>query len=289
MFYENLAKTINLPNDFLDELLSMRERLGDLTDLQEKLFSQNYSICELQKELEDQAKQADIHPYTYFFYFLFIATKRLHGLYKACGIEESIFFNSMKDLSYKLKECQAIYQIAGTSIFDWFPGFYRLQRFGLGRLQYDITTYDYQPYEKFNLSIQKGDVAYGLHIPSSGPLTREDCYDSYRQACKFFKTDQLIVVCHSWLFNPHHHDFLPLTSNILTFINDFDLVAYHQQDHFDDAWRIFGNVSFESIEDWPEKTALQHAYKKHILKGGSVGEGQAVLVFDGKEIINKKK
>jgi len=287
MFYETLAKEIDLPLDFLDELMNLYEKIGDLSDLQDKLFDPDYSES-LEDELKERAKEADIHHYTYAFYLLFIAGKRLHEAYEIHGIEEHIFFDTMKDLVYKLKECQTMYNISGTFVFGWFPDFYRLKRFALGRFQYDVSTYPSESYEKFGLSIKKGDVAYGLHIPSSGPLTQEECHESYLKAFNFFGQEPLVVWCQSWLLNPHHREFLPEKSNMVQFLNDFDIISYASpQEKFGDAWRVFGNVENVEAADWPEETGLQRGYKDHVLKGGPVGEWLGVLVFDGKKVLNK--
>lgn len=287
MFYENLAKEIGLPLDFLDELMALREKIGDLNDLQDKLFDPDYS-GDLDNELKERAKEVEVHYYMYAFYLLFISAKKLHELYDINGIEEHIFFDSMKDIVYKLKECQTMYNISGTFVFGWFPDFYRLKRFALGRFQYDVSTYPSDDYEKFGLSIKKGDVAYGLHIPSSGPLTQEECLESYVKAFNFFGQKPLVIWCQSWLLNPHHRDFLPKESNIVQFLDNFDVISYASpQEKFGDAWRIFGNVADIEIADWPEETGLQRAYKNHVLQDGPLGEWLGVIVFDGRKIINK--
>ncbi|MCL1989677.1 MAG: acyltransferase domain-containing protein [Defluviitaleaceae bacterium] len=288
MFDEKFATEIGLPRPFFNQLMALNETLGDLSDLEEKLFNPDYPVETLQKEVEVCAHLASVHPYTFSFYLLFFGAEKLYDLYVDEGIETSIFFHTMKDLTYKLKECEAIHGISGTFVFFWYPDFYRLKRFALGRFQYDVTTYEGEPYHQFGLTLKKGDVVYNLHIPSSGSINKAARFDSYQQACHFFKTDRLVVCCHTWLLNPHHRDFLNPASHIIDFMTDFDLVSYHEQASFHDAWRIFGRAALTTeITHWPEATSLQQAYKKYLLEKGSVGEGFGIFVFDGEKMINK--
>lgn len=48
------------------------------------------------------------------------------------------------------------------------------------------------------------------------------------------KTDYIIIVCNSWLIFPKHYEFLPLNSNIIGFMNDFDILWGSEEE-------IFGN------------------------------------------------
>ena len=45
----------------------------------------------------------------------------------------------MMDLHYKLDECSLVYGTVGTFVAPWFSGFFNMTRFGLGRLQFEIT------------------------------------------------------------------------------------------------------------------------------------------------------
>ena len=68
-----------------------------------------------------------------------------------------------------------------------------------------------------------------IHIPSSGePFDREARLASYKMAYDFFREElaggPLVCVCHSWLLYPGYKEVLKPTSNIVSFMGDFDIV-----------------------------------------------------------------
>jgi hypothetical protein len=194
----------------------------------------------------------------------------------------------MNDLKYKLAECKTVHDIWGTFVFGWFREFYLMTRFGLGRLQYDVLTYNWEPYTKYGQSIQKGDAVFNCHIPSAGPLTKELCLDSYKRAYDFFGCRPLVVICDSWLLYPPQREFLPPSSRILEFMDNFDVIkSWDHADGFPDAWRVFGSDHTLPPDQWPTATGLQRAYAERVKQGLPVGNGQGVLVFDSEKIINR--
>jgi hypothetical protein len=288
MFYDVLADRLELPREARELFNAVQAKAGDLPELQNALFSNEVTTEQLTERVEAAAEKLGIHMYTFCFYFLFKAAKRLHGCYIEKGIGEDVFFNTMNDLKYKLAECHAVHGIWGTFVFGWFREFYLMTRFALGRLQYDIYNYFWEPYEKHGISVQKGDVVYNCHIPSAGPLTKELCQDSYQKAYDFFGRHPLVIICDSWILYPPQRDFLPPGSRILDFMDDFDIINSHDHaEGFPDAWRVFGKDHVLPPEQWPVETGLQRAYAERIKQGKPVGTGQGVIVFDGEKIINR--
>jgi len=285
MFYEKLSDKLSLPQEVRELMFSLQQKLGDLPELQDLLFANEYTTEKMEEQLKKLSEETETHEYTLSFYLLFISTKRLHEIYSEKGISEDIFFNTMMDLKYKLDECRALHGIWGTFVFGWFPEFYRLRRFGLGRLQYEIVTYEWEDYEKNGVSVKKGDTVYFCHIPSAGALTKELRMDSYRQASVFFGEKRLIVICESWILYPQQKDFLPPHSNILDFMNDFDIISSEDDEGFPDAWRVFGKDHTLSPQQWPQETSMQRAYAKRILSGKPTGNGAGIIIFDGEKIL----
>ena len=225
--------------------------------------------------------------------WLIVASEKMLSLYRENGIDEQIFWDSMMDLKYKFKECVECKEIYGTFVGHWYTGFYALNRFALGRFQFENSTFGAA--DEFTTSagikIKRGDKTVGFHIPSSGvPLTDEVRFDAYKKAYEFFKDQRredglLIFECGSWLLYEGNKEILPENSNTVKFINDFELVKSEAKDKFNDAWRIFAKSGYKSPKHWYDDTSMRRAFKEHVLNGGKTGSGHGVIVFDGEKIV----
>ena len=56
--------------------------------------------------------------------FLCWNTQELHERYRASGLSDEIFHDTMMDLHYKLAECKQVYGIWGVFTRSWDAGFY---------------------------------------------------------------------------------------------------------------------------------------------------------------------
>jgi len=68
-------------------------------------------------------------------------------------------------------------------------------------------------------------------------------------------------------------------------MDDFDIVNAQDEEHFSNAWRIYGAAGGKSPEHWPTDTGLQRAYTQWIRSGGKTGRGLGILLFDGEKIL----
>lgn len=219
----------------------------------------------------------------------------LHKVYKQLCISDEIFFESMKDFSYKVKECKSIYGICGVFV-NWFFLFFELKEFSLGRLQYEVYQFDYEEYICSNARIHKGDRVYFCHIPSSGTLTYEACMDSFQNAYEFFKHDILgdiiPIISHTWvLYKPYIDNVFPENSNLKQFANMFDIIDITSTGNvFDDGWRVFNKMYKGTTKDLPVDNTLRQNFVKYINSGGDFGYGYGIILYDGKQkkIINLK-
>ena len=286
-FFDKLSDALGLDGGERGLMAEYGKRFGGMAELQDALFEDGYPEDKLKERVAGFAKDNGAHEYTLSFYLLYISAERLHKAYKERGVDEGIFWDTVMDLKYKLDECKALHGVSGTFVFDWFPGFYRMTRFALGRLQYDVTVYPREDYVKGGVTVKKGAAAYSCHIPSSGPLDKESRIDSYKRAFKFFgksKSDPLAVICDSWLLYPAQREFLP-PCRILEFMDDFDIISHEDKKGFPDAWRVFGKEHTLPLEKWPAKTSLQRGYAARLKSGKPVGTGFGILVFDGENIL----
>ena len=98
---------------------------------------------------------------------------------------------------------------------------------------------------------------------------------------------KLVIECGSWLLFADHEKFLPESSNIRRFMDNFDIVHYWYDDSFGDCWRVFNMGWNGDASTLPRTSSLQRAYADWLSAGNRAGEGHGVIVYNGKKIINK--
>ena len=240
-------------------------------------------------ELREAAKRAGeivgVHAYSAELLLFICFSKHLRELYRLRGISDRIWFDSMSDLKWKLWECKAVKGIWGSFVAGWFPGFFNLTRFALGRLQFEIVAFDGE-YEKNGRSLKKGDKVINVHIPRTlTPLDKESRDDAYAQAAEFFRnmTDgaPIAFVCSSWLLYPEAEKILPAHSNIRGFMADYDIIRSktNGEGEYGDMWRLFDMDFTGDFNDYPEDSSLRRAYKKFLLDGNRTGSGYGVFFY----------
>ena len=240
-------------------------------------------------ELREAAKRAGeivgVHAYSAELLLFICFSKHLRELYRLRGISDRIWFDSMSDLKWKLWECKTVKGIWGSFVAGWFPGFFNLTRFALGRLQFEIVAFDGE-YEKNGRSLKKGDKVINVHIPRTlTPLDKKSRDDAYSQAAEFFRdmTDgaPIAFVCSSWLLYPEAEKILPAHSNIRGFMADYDMIRSktNGEGEYGDMWRLFDMDFTGDFNDYPEDSSLRRAYKKFLLDGNRTGSGYGVFFY----------
>ena len=226
------------------------------------------------------AEITGIHTYTTELLVYILLTKRLRELYADRNIDPEIYKNSVLDLKWKLEECKTVKGIRGSFVAWWFSGFFCLERFALGRLQFEIVTSPYD-YDKNGIKVQKGvSRVLNVHIPRTGtPMDKESCDRSYAWAREFYKEElgeNCVFVCHSWLLLPENKDILPAHTNTVRFMSEYDIVdwAYNEGDSL---WRLF-DTEERDLDKLPTNGSLRRAYVEHLRKGGRVGWGAGVKI-----------
>ena len=239
--------------------------------------------------LRETAKRAGemvgVHTYSAELLLFICFSKHLRELYHLRCISDRIWFDSMSDLKWKLWECKAVKGIWGSFVAGWFPGFFNLTRFALGRLQFEIVAFDGE-YEKDGKKLKKGDKVINVHIPRTlTPLDKKSRDDAYSQAAEFFRdmTDgaPIAFVCSSWLLYPEAEKILPAHSNIRGFMADYDIIRSktNGEGEYGDMWRLFDMDFTGDLNDYPEDSSLRRAYKKFLLDGNRTGSGYGVFFY----------
>ena len=247
----------------------------------------NRNFGDFGDKVEALAELIGEHKYTVNFILLINCTKPLLAKYRKEKIDEEIYWRSVLDLKSKLIECKENYDVWGTFVEGWFKGFYELNRFALGRLQFENSDFWCDMYIKNGVELYDSDFVVGMHIPSNqGPLTYEARLDSYRKAHAFFK-DKFkdprygIFCCHSWLLYPDNVNILPEKSNIVDFLLDFEPLEIKWTYDFGDQWRVFGvSNNRKPIDELPQNTSMQRAYVEWFRKGKKPGTAYGIVVYD---------
>ena len=233
----------------------------------------------------EMSEQMPLSPFTLHLLLFLCHTQQLQEWYRQAGLDEQLWYDTVSDLKYKLLECHAVYGVWGATCTDWLFGFFTLERFALGRLQFEWGQLKY-PYQGQGVSLAPGARVVQVHIPRSGqPLSAALCDDAFARAAAFFtpqlqKGEPFVFCCSSWLLYPPNQQILPPASNILAFMNRFDV--FHTQtydaDH-PDLWRLF-----DTMEKNPDRLAadssVRRAYIAHLKSGGKTGRGYGVMVVD---------
>ena len=231
--------------------------------------------------------------YTVNLVLLLSCTKPLLAEYKKQGISEDIYWNTIIDLKVKMLECKENFDIYGTFVEGWFMGFFKLERFGLGRLQFELSDFGEEFYDDNGIYLKEDQFVLGLHIPSHlGPLTYEARMDSYKRAFEMFKDrfggKYIAVCCGSWLLYPDNLNILPENSNASDFILDFEPLDIRRTYDFGDCWRIFGQgKSCLRPKELQRDTKMQKAFAEWFDQGKKAGSAYSMVIFDGEKIVTR--
>ncbi len=285
-YLENYYKNYGYEQEDIDVLIATfdkifqnekaKEYFEEAVMLYEKSIDCDYGqIIDL---ADKAAKEAYVYEYTAEILVFMCLTKKLKEYYIEKGVDLSIYDNTVQDIRYQMNDCKATRNILGVIYIHWCIGFMKMERFAIGRFQYEIIKFGTN-YSKDGKEINEEHKVLNLHIPGSGePLNEELALKSFEMAKEFYKgliDEPMAVKCSSWLLYPEHEQMLSHESNIYRFMQLFDIIDYGIKKNNGDLYRIFGTEE-KRVEYLSENTSLQRAYKKHLLNGGKTGYGVGV-------------
>lgn len=285
------------PESAKEELLATYARLDELGATQKiKAVVEEYrndltSFDDAREKIDEIAEQTQIHVYTVDLIYLIYLADVLKARYKEKGYPESVWKDSMSDLKYKLLDTQALCGVCGTKSVGFHKGFFEMQRFGFGKLQFDITTFHgragavYQgEYHKNGLDVEQTTPVLGVHIPRTGEkLDYEGVKKSYEDATTFVKkyfkeqfNGKVVFVLRTWMLFDKLKNVLSPQSNLMRFCGDYDVVAHYEYEDYSEAWRIFDRPYEGDVSVLPQNTTLQRFFADIIKKGEKIGGGAGV-------------
>ena len=230
------------------------------------------------------ARLSGVHNHTTDLLLFICMSKHLRSLYAERGIDDTIWHDSMCDLKYKLEECKLVRGVCGMFVAFWMPGWFKMTRFALGRLQFEIVDFG-REYQKDGISLGKESKVLNMHIPRSGqPLSPALYEDSFARAKAFFAHqlpkdqcpgDKVPFVCHSWLLYPRMDEFVSEHSNVRKFMEEFEILSWDDSDG-ESLWCLFDTAE-RNPDRLPTDTTLRRAFVQRLQSGGRVGWGYGIL------------
>ena len=287
----DLMRRLSFPDASVSAISDAADKIyqdGDSAAIFEGLIkgydtSERCDYLRMLSDMDSISEKLGIHKYTGDMVLLLAMCDGLKRRYDERGLPEDVFYNTVADLKYKNEECRLLYGISGTFVTPWFPGFFMLERFALGRLQFELIKLGHDCVCN-GITLTKDSDAISIHIPRTGTrLDREEVLDSYRQAKEFykdsFKDRPTVFACHSWLLYPWNEKILSPSSNLYAFYKDFQIVAQGDNPNHDDAWRLFDCVLPEDPSKLPRDSSLRRAYADRIARGEPTGWGLGVFLL----------
>ena len=291
-YIENLLMVYGYAEGCVNAVLSTYDKVQE--NCKAKLLFDNivneYKSSEILNEEEIRVKikkiadNIAIHIFTVQLMCLLCMTKELRRRLELRGFDEETIFLTIADFKFKTLETYDIYNIHGVCHLEWFFGFFTLNRFAFGRLQFEIVKFRLNYYEKDGLELTEESDVINVHIPKSDiPFTVTECMLAYEKAKMYFSnrfnTNKLPFVCWSWLLYPPNEQILPETSNIVQFMRKYDII---EMEEYGEAYNPVAHILFNrekmgDVATLPQDTSLRKRYAEFLQKGGKTGWGYGVF------------
>lgn len=289
-YLQDFMESYDYPQEAVDTLLAAFDVLKENADFQVLLETyEKDRFCDYKAMLakcKEIAVVTGIHTYTVEFLMFMCFSRRLKETYLENGYSEALWRQSMLDLKCKMMVCKKVKNIWGMFVAFWYDGFFRMERFGLGRMEFELFPFPLEYYEKDGKYLRKGDTVINCHIAQTGePLSPDLVEDALRQAAAFYKDSftgkPIPFFCESWLIYSKMDDLLPERSNIRSFKERFEIIHDHlyEKGDYSEMWRLYNMDFTGDLNDFPGDSTLRRNYKQFLLDGGQVGEGYGVFFW----------
>ena len=167
-FLQDFMISYAYPREAVDSLLAAYDILGQHKDFQ--ILLETYEkdrfcdYCAMLAKCKQIAKETGIHTYTVEFLMFMCFSRKLRERYLKNGYTEAMWHQSMLDFKCKLGVCWSVKHIWGTFVAWWYDGWFRMERFGMGRMQFELLDFPLDYYEKDGKVLRKGDKVINCHI-----------------------------------------------------------------------------------------------------------------------------
>ncbi len=251
----------------------------------------NTDYAQLRAEMEGLSNGAGIDTRTGDLLLLIALSQPLQAHYERAGISLKIWTETVLDFRYKLMECKQLYGVWGVTAGNWFAWFLQLKRFAFGKLQFEVIPLKWScPFVGSidGVPMDGETKVLNIHIPNTGePLDRASAHDSYARAKEFFKDfakevrqgDKILFVTRTWLLFKRHREVLKKESNLIRFMDDFQIVGEGEYPDYSLTWRVFNTTQIEDIDSLPQDTSLRRAYAGWMRRGEKTGWSVGIFVL----------
>lgn len=239
------------------------------------------------RRLDALAEKARLHHFVVHQLFLILCADQARTLYQNAGHSDALYWDSMKDLKYKMEETHAVYGVWGVYCGPWLASLLTMKIVCLGRLQFELRKSEFH-YELAGHTLKINDPVITVHIPSFGQLGYEDVLDSYARAAEFyahlFLDGGVWFRCETWIFYPQVNALLP-DGNMKRFSEDFDIVHACIEPDTDDRYRVFMLPPHVPVAEYPANNTLQRRLKTWLLAGNTMGMGFGLFLWKNGRIV----
>ena len=200
--------------------------------------------------------------------------------YQRLGIPPEIFDATMSDIRIWADHYKRDNGFDGLGEIGWIVHHCRLELFRLGRLQFERSRVRLGPCVPLrcrrSLPVRSGQHCLAVHIPEGEKLSPSRCRESFEASALFFRRffpgePVSCYSCCSWLLYSQNREFLPSGSNIVSFMDCWNVV-FDIPDGKQAIERIWGRKERDPA-DYPVHTALQAGARKWLMDGHSLGMG----------------
>lgn len=131
-------------------------------------------------------------------------------------------------------------------------------------------------------ALEHGDQTLEFHIPGGEPLDHDACGKSFRRSLEFFadhfpEITPRAIYSGGWWSDPQLQDMLPEKANLVRFQREMYL---YPLDYGAGGEQPILGSDYKSLNDAPQRTALQRAVVKHLRAGGQMMAAGVVLLAD---------
>ncbi|MEG0693182.1 MAG: acyltransferase domain-containing protein [Oscillospiraceae bacterium] len=201
--------------------------------------------------------------------------------YDEMGIDEVIFYDTMAIFTRFVHEHKNSFGVYGYDRHWWNYRQIACSLFRVGVLEYEMYVFSHDDaIINGETVISNGENVISIHIPSDARLTPELCKASLKAAVGFFETywpsfEYRMLFCHSWIISPNLKQVLAETSNIVKFLELFEIYSFNPDSEGYKLW-VFKNDNLR-IDEFPQDTSLQRNIVTYLRQGGKIGEAGGII------------
>ena len=171
----------------LKALIACKSAKEKINAVLEAYTDESFPFVEYLDDVKPYFAEAGVGEYEGNLIFIAHLASTMRKLYAKHGVDDDIWFDTMRDLKYKAYECILIHKVWGTFVPTWYRHFFAVRIFAFGRLQFEEKAFGRCATVK-GIEMNESTPVLSVHIPTTGtPLSRESFSESYKRALKFFK------------------------------------------------------------------------------------------------------